>query len=169
MLLPVIQGCSRGLSSRGGLVKTLILLTANCIHQPPWMHLNPCTVDYSWMMDAHGCLEVIFALFFFKSIAWKEGDGIGTSASPFLLFTWYFKTKNNLQVYDGWISEKRTSAESVVELLLLAGFSSFPLQHPHKYIFLLKPDLTWPYTACFASRDGILTTRIFEKLFKDLT
>lgn len=37
------------------------------------------------MMDAHGCLEVIFALSFFKFIAWKEGDGIGTSAHLFLL------------------------------------------------------------------------------------
>lgn len=37
------------------------------------------------------------------------------------------RRKINLQVYDAWISEKRTSAGSVVELLLLAGFSSFPL------------------------------------------
>lgn len=37
------------------------------------------------MMDAHGPLEVIFAHFVFKSTAWKERDGTGTSAPLFLL------------------------------------------------------------------------------------
>lgn len=75
-------------------------------------------------MDAHSCLEVIFALFFFKTIVWKERNGIGTSAPLFAVkHPGILRGKTNLQVYDAWISEKKTSAVSVVELLLLAGFS----------------------------------------------
>lgn len=103
--------------------------TVTCkLHPSTTMDAPESMCCYSLMMDAHSCLEDIFAPFFFKSIAWKEGDGIGTSASLFAVKQpGILRGKIKLRVYDAWISEKRTSAGSVVDLLLLAGFSSFPL------------------------------------------
>ena len=74
-----------------GLCSSLIPVTANCVHQPPWMHLNLPDVGYSLKMHM-AVLEVIsslvgFARFFFKSIAWKEGGGVGISAALFLLLS----------------------------------------------------------------------------------
>lgn len=86
MLLPVIPACSRAQAMVVVLLRTLLIVdTGNC-KLCPWTAMG--APESAWcqlfLEGACGCLEIIsslvdVALYFFKSIAWKEGVGVGIS------------------------------------------------------------------------------------------